>query len=141
MLMIKNYYYLIVGILAILFAFTHALNGQTTVLPMLNVNAIEVNTRTIFFYVWHIITTENLIFGIAFLFMAFYKDLSKVRFAAWMIGIIMIARWLVIFSSTLLAGNGGLKGILVDSVAIIIYTGLIILGTRVKGKIPDQNRI
>jgi hypothetical protein len=33
--MVKNYYYLVVGILATLFAFIHSWNGQTTVLPML----------------------------------------------------------------------------------------------------------
>ena len=76
--MIKNYYYWIVGVLAIFFAFTHAFNGQTVVIPMLNTDIIDVNLRTVLFYVWHIITIENLIFGVAFLFMAFHKDLSKV---------------------------------------------------------------
>jgi hypothetical protein len=137
--MIKNYYYLAAGILAILFAYTHALNGQTVVLPVLDVNTIDVNTKTTFFYVWHIITAENFILGLAFLFMAFYKDLSKVKFAAWMIAMIMIARWIIIFSSTLLKNPGSLKGILVDTIAIIIYTGLIMLGTRVRNKIPGQS--
>lgn len=136
--MIKNYYYLIVGVLAILFAFSHAWNGQTAVLPLLNEDTIEINTRTVFFYVWHIITIENLIFGIAFLFMAFYKDLSKVRLVAWLICIIIIARWVVIFISTMLKDSDSLRGIIIDSVAIIIFTGLIVLGTRVKDKISVQ---
>ena len=138
--MIKNYYYLTAGVLAILFAFTHAWNGQTAVLPMLNAETLDVNTRATFFYVWHIISAENFIFGTAFLFMAFYKDLSKVRFAAWMIGIIMIVRWLVIFGSTLRKDANGLKGILVDSVVILVYTGLIVLGTRVKDEIPVKKQ-
>lgn len=136
--MIRNYYYLIAGILAILFAFTHAWNGQTAVLPMLNIDAIGVNTKTILFYVWHIITAENFSFGIAFLVMASYKDLSKVKFAAWMISIIMIVRWAVIFGSTILKDINNLKGIAVDTIAIIIYTGLIVLGTRVNGKSSGQ---
>lgn len=135
--MIKNYYYLIVGVLAILFAFTHAINGQTTVLPSLNVDAIVKNTRTIFFYVWHIITIENFIFGMAFLIMAFYKDLSKVRFAAWMIGIIMIARWIVISGSMVFKNKLGLGDILIDTIAITIVVALIFLGTKVKNKISD----
>ena len=69
--MIKNYYYLIAGLLAILFSITHAWNGQTLVLPTLNVDTITTDTRTIFFYVWHIITAENLRFGLALLFIAF----------------------------------------------------------------------
>lgn len=133
--MIKNYYYLTVGVLAILFAFTHAWSGQTAVLPMLDVDTIGINTRTVFFYVWHIITIENLVFGVAFLFMAFHKDLSKVRFAAWMIGLVMIARWIVISGSTVLKNKIGLKEILMDTIAILIVIVLIILGTRVKNKI------
>ncbi|MHB9039759.1 MAG: hypothetical protein ACYC4T_03835 [Melioribacteraceae bacterium] len=42
--MIKNYYFFIVGILAILFPITHAWNGQTIVLPTLNVGTITTDT-------------------------------------------------------------------------------------------------
>lgn len=132
--MIKNYYYLVAGILAIIFSVTHALNGLNTVLPSLNVNSITVETKTIFFYVWHIITAENMLFGIAFLFMSFHKNLSKVRYAASIIAILMIIRWIVIFGGTLLYDAAGLKNILIDSIAIIIYVSVILLGTKVKDK-------
>lgn len=132
--MVKNYYYLIAGILAVLFSVSHAWNGQTVVLPYLNVDTITTDTKTVFFYVWHIITAENLLFGIAFLFMAFYKDLSKVRFTAWIIAILMIVRWVVIFGGTILYNASGLKNTLLDSIAIIIYVTLIILGIRIKDK-------
>jgi hypothetical protein len=133
--MIRNYYYLIVGFFSILFSFTHALNGQTTVLPLVNANSIDLSTKTIIFYVWHILTAENFIFGVSFLIMAFYKDLSKVKFAAWIIAIIMISRWGVIFCSTLFANKNALTDTLLDLIVIIIYVGLIILGTRIKDKI------
>lgn len=48
---IKNYYCLIVGVLAILFAFTHTWNGQSAVLPTLLVNDIALDTRITFTYV------------------------------------------------------------------------------------------
>ena len=134
--MIRNYYYLITGLLSILFAFSHAWNGQTSFLPSIEVARSEPTIQTTVFYVWHIITIENLIFGIAFLIMAFYKDLSKVRFAAWIILAIMIGRWMVIFGSTLIKNKNGLIDVLTDSIAIIIYIGLILLGIRVKEKIP-----
>lgn len=105
------------------------------VLPTLDVDATDLNTRTEFFYVWHIITIENLVFGVAFIFMAFCKDLSKVKFAAWTIGIIMITRWIIISGSTLLKNKIGLIEILMDTIAILIVVVLIILGTRVKNKI------
>lgn len=132
--MIKNYYYLVAGILAILFSITHALNGQNTVLPSLNASSITTETKTIFFYVWHIITAENLLFGIAFLFMSFHKNLSKVKYAASIIAILLVIRWIVILGGTLLYNASGLKNILIDSIAIAVYVSLIFLGTKVKDK-------
>jgi len=135
---IKNYYYLIVGILSILFSFTHSWNGQTTVLRIINASNIDLATQTTIFYVWHILTVENFIFGVSFLVMAFYKDLSKVKFTAWFIAVIMIARWCVIFGSTLFKNINSLTDTLTDLIVIIIYVGLIILGARQKDKIQGE---
>ena len=90
--MIKNYYYLVAGILAIVFSISHAFNGQNNVLPSLKADSITTETRTVFFDVWYIITAENMLFGIAFLFMSFHKNLSKAGYVAWMIVILMITR-------------------------------------------------
>jgi hypothetical protein len=133
--MVKNYYYLIVGILSILFSFTHAWNGQSTVLSIVNGSNIDLTTKTTIFYVWHIITAENFGFGVSLLIMAFYKDLSKVKFTAWFIVVMIIARWGVVFESTLFKNINSLTDTLPDLIAIIIYVGLIILGTRVKDKL------
>jgi hypothetical protein len=132
--MVKNYYYLIAGILAILFSVSHAWNGQTIVLPTLNVEKISIETRTVFFYVWHIITAENMLFGVAFIFISFHKDLTKVRFTAWIIALLMIGRLFVIVGGTLLYNASGLKNTLIDSIAIIVYVSIIVLGIRVKDR-------
>jgi len=132
-----NIYYLITGILSIIFSFTHAWNGHTTVLPSIYANSTDMTLKTTIFYVWHILTIENLIFGIAFIAMAFYRDLAKVRFVAWMIAAIMIARWVVIFGSTLLKNVNGITNTLIDSIAIIVFVGLIILGIRKKDNIQS----
>ena len=63
-----------------------------------------------------------------------FKDLSKVKFTAWFIAVIIIARWVVIFGSTLSQNINGLTDTLFDLIAIIIYVGLIILGTRIKDR-------
>ena len=130
--MIKNYYFLIAGILAIVFSVTHALNGQHAVLPALETAAVPEETRTIFFYVWHIITAENLVFGIAFLVMSVQNNAGRVRFAAWMTAVLMIVRWVVIFGSTWYQDVSGLKALWTDSIAIAVYVTLILLGTRNK---------
>jgi hypothetical protein len=127
---VKNYYYLVVGILSILFSFTHVWNGQTAVLPIIDGSSLNLSTKTTVFYIWHIISVENFTFGISFLVMAFYRDLSKVKFAAWLIAVIMIARLGVILGSTLFKNINDLVSTLTDLIAIIIFVGLILLGAR-----------
>ena len=67
--------------------------------------------------------------------MSTYKDLSKVRFTAWIVGIIMIARWFVIFGSTLFKNKVVLADTLTDTIAIVIVVALIFLGTRIENNI------
>jgi len=130
--MIKNYYYLIVGILSILSSLLLAWKGQSSFLPITNASDFDLASKTTIFYVWHIITVENLIFGIAFLVMSFCKDLSKVKFTAWMIAVIMVARWAVILGSTLFKNKNGVADTLTESIVILVFVGLISLGTRKK---------
>lgn len=129
---IRNYYYLIAGILSMLSAVTHVWNGQSVVLPALDISVISMDTRTIFTYVWHIITVENLIFGIAFIFMSFQSVQSKFQFVAWMIVSILTVRLLVILGVTALLDISALTDTILDSISIIIYVALIILGTKMK---------
>lgn len=131
---VKNFYYLIAGVLVILFAFTHAWHGQSAVLLTLNIDTISLGDQTIFTYVWHIITVENLVFGIAFIFMSLQTDQSKIRFSAWLIVAILSVRLIVILGVTAFFDASGLKDAVIDSVAIVIYVALIILGTRMKKK-------
>ena len=77
-------------------------------------------------YVWHIITAENLILGIGFIFMAFQTDQSKNRFVAWLITAILIVRLIVILGVTALIDVSGLTDTLIDSIAIVIYMAIII---------------
>lgn len=125
-----NVYFLIVGILSILFCFTHAWNGFTAVLPLIDGANFEIITKTTFFYVWHIISIENLVFGVAFIIMAFYKDAAKVKFTAWIIAIIIIARWGVILGSTLFKDINDIWNTLTDSIAIVVFVGLTLSGIR-----------
>ena len=138
---VRNIYYLIAGVLAVLFAFTHGWNGQSTVLLMPEVQAMSMDTQTVFTYVWHIITAENLIFGIAFFFMAFQNEQSKIRFAAWMIVAVLIVRLMVILGVTVLFNVSALTSTFIDSIAIVIYVALIIVGITMKGKRSSGQQI
>lgn len=138
---IKNFYYLIAGVLAVLFAFTHGYNGHSIVLLTPEVQGMSMDTQAVFTYVWHIITVENLIFGIAFFFMAFQSEQSRVRFAAWVIVAILIVRLMVILGVTALLNASALTDTFIDAIAIVIYVALIIVGTNMKGKRSNGQRV
>ena len=133
--MIRNYFYLIVGVLCILFAVTHTVNGVNTTLAALENSVMDDSSKTAFTYVWHIIGIENLVFGIALIIMAFQKSLSKVMFAAWMIITILALRWIVISTFTMMNTGAGMMQILPDTVAIFVVIILLVLGTRVRDKV------
>jgi hypothetical protein len=136
--MIKNYFYLIVGLLCVLFAVTHTWNGLETVLPVLDSTEIDGGTNTIFTYVWHIIGIENLVLGIALLIMAFQKNMEKVKFTAWVIIAILIMRWIIITLFTVLNNESSVMDLLPDTIAILTVVLLLLLGIRVKSKITNE---
>ena len=106
-------------------------------MPITNTPDFDLASKTTIFYVWNTITVENLIFGIAFIVMSVYKDLSKVKFTAWMTAIIMVARLTVILGSTLFRNKNGVSDTLTESIVILIFVGLITLGIRKKEKISE----
>ena len=136
--MVRNYFYLIVGLLCVLFAVTHTLNGLATTLPILDNAEIDNNTKVAFTYVWHIIGIENLVFGIALLIMAFWKNTSKVKFTAWLIIVILMMRWMVITFFTLLNNYGSVKQLIPDTIAIFVVIILLLIGTKVKDRISNE---
>ena len=136
--MVKNYFYLVVGLLCTLFAVTHTLNGTATVLPVLDNVGMEISVKTTFTYVWHIIGVENFILGIALLIMAFQKNLSKVKFAVWLIIAILSVRWITIATFTILNDSNAMKHLIPDTIAILVIIVLLLLGTKVKSKVSDE---
>jgi hypothetical protein len=136
--MIRNYFYLVVGLLCILFAVTHTLNGVETSLSSLDYAQIENNAKVAFTYVWHIIGIENLVFGIALLIMAFRKNQLRVKFTAWLIIVVLAMRWIVISYFTVLNNNGNFKLLIPDTIAIFVVIILLLLGTKVKERISNE---
>lgn len=137
-IMVKNYFYLVVGLLCILFAIAHTLNGTTTVLPVLDNVGIGISLKTTFTYVWHIIGVENFVLGVALLIMAYQKNLSKVKFTAWLIIAILSVRWITIATFTILNDSNAIKHLIPDTIAILVIIVLLLLGTKVKSKVPDE---
>lgn len=136
--MVKNYFYLIAGLLCIVFAVTHTLNGTSTVLPVLDEVGMEDGIKTSFTYVWHIIGVENLVMGIALLVMAFQRNPSRVTFTAYLFIAILAVRWLTIAAFTLLNDSDSATQLLPDTIAILVTVGLLLFGTRVKPRISKQ---
>lgn len=97
-------------------------------------SAIAADTRTVFMYVWHIITAENLVFGGVFILMSLKIEQSKIRIAAWTIVLLLVVRLMVILGITAFYDVSELTDTLIDSIAIVIYVALIILGIKMKNK-------
>ena len=125
---IRNYYFLIVGILSVLFSVSHGWFGETSVLPLIETSNLDISSRTAVFYTWHMSTAENFIFGIVFFIMAFYKDATKLKFTVWMIISIVVIRYAVFFVSTWIKNRSGINDAIPELVILIIYVVLMILG-------------
>ena len=125
---IRNYYFLIVGILSVLFSVSHGWFGETTLLPLIESSNLDLSTRTAVFYTWHMSTAENFIFGIVFFIMAFYKDATKLKFTVWVIVSIVVIRYAVFFVSTWIKNKSGINEAIPELVILILYVVLILMG-------------
>jgi hypothetical protein len=66
--------------------------------------------------------------------MAFQKNLEKVKFTAWVIIAVLILRWVIITSVTVLNDKSGIADLLTDTLAILTVVVLLLFGIRVKNK-------
>jgi len=129
----KNIFYLIAGLLLIVLAVTHTMFGLGTALPTLHGSDIGIDIITVFTFQLHMIGVQDLLYGIAAIVMAFQKDLSKVKFAAWLLTAILIARWAIMALVTVAYGNVG-TDLLTSSIAFLIVIILLLLGVICKKK-------
>ena len=104
---------------------------------MLDNAAMAHDAKVAFTYVWHIIGVENIVFGIALLIMAFQKNQSEVRCAAWLIIALLSMRWVVITSVTLANGSSVMQ-LIPDTIAILVVITLLWFGTKVKDNVSDK---
>jgi len=129
---VKNYFYLVVGILSVLFAGSQTWNGLQTMLPALRGSNIDSSVMTILAYQWFIIIAEQLVFGIALIIMAFQKSVTKIKIAAWVITGIIFVRGVVTVVVTVLLGISNITNLLTSTIAIFALFALMLLGNRVK---------
>jgi len=128
----KNAFYLIAGLLFVFLAATHTWFGLETALPILHSSDIDNSTITIFTFQLHMIGMQDLLYGTAAIIMAFQKDMTKVKFVAWLLIAILLARWIIMTIVTVTYGN--VTDLLTSSVAFLILIILLFFGARVKNK-------
>jgi hypothetical protein len=127
-----NYFYLVVGILCVLFAGSQTWNGLQTMLPALHGSTIDSSIMTVFIYQWYIIIAEQLVFGIALIIMAFQKSVAKIKIAAWVITAILFMRGVTTVIVTVLLGISNMTNLLISAIAIFSLVALMLLGNRVR---------
>jgi len=130
--MIKNYFYLIAGVLFIILAVTHTIFGLQTALPDLHVSGISADIVTVFTFQLHMIGVQDLIYGLAAIFMAFQKSATQTRLTAWVIMLIMMARWIIMAVVTFMYNSDNLGDLLTSSIAFLVLLVLLFLGQRRK---------
>ena len=128
--MIRNYFYLIVGLVCLLSAVTHTLNGLETAIASLNHSTMDAHNKVVFTYVWHIIGAENVVFGIALLITAFYKNTTGGKYIAGFIMAMLVVRWLAILSFSLLNNIENITTLIPET--IIIWVVIILLWFGIK---------
>ena len=129
---VKNYFYLVVGVLSILFAGSQTWNGLQTILPVLHGSNIDNSTITVLTYQWYIIIAEQLVFGIALIIMSFQKSVAKIKFAAWVITAVLFVRGIATVVVTVSQDISHMTNFLTSTIAIFALFGLLLLGNRVK---------
>ena len=130
--MIRNYFYLVVGVLCLLSAVTHEMNGFTTLFPALSNTNIDAESKVTFNYLWHIIATENIVMGIALVLMALRKNDNAGKYIAQFVMALLAVRWASIAFSTLTADWANFTKILPESIIMWVLILLLWLGTRKK---------
>lgn len=141
--MVRNYFYLIVGFICLLSAFTHAIGGLSSVFPNLTTSIIEPNTKVIFTYIWHIIAGENIVFGIVLLILALNKNVVNDKLTVWLIMAVLIVRWVIIIITYFILSNN-ISDITILIPESIVMWGLIILlwfGLKKKSKIISNKNV
>jgi len=135
---VKNIFYFIAGLLSVILAATHTWYGLDTALPILHHSPIESSLRTVFTFQLHMIGAQDFIYGIAAICMAFRKDMTKVKFTAWVLIAILLARWVIMTLVTVMYGN--VADLLTSSIAFFVLIVLLSLGIRAKDKSLTMSR-
>ena len=130
--MICNYFYLVVGVLCLLSAVTHEMNGFTTLFPALSNTNIDAESKVTFNYLWHIISTENVVMGIALVLIALRKNDNAGKYIAQFVMALLAVRWASIAFSTLTADWANFTKILPESIIMWVLILVLWLGTRKK---------
>ena len=130
--MIRNYFYLVVGVLCLLSAVTHEMNGFTTLFPALSNTNIDAESKVTFNYLWHIIATENVVMGIALVLIALRKNDNAGKYIAQFVMALLAVRWASIAFSTLTADWANFPKILPESIIMWVLILVLWLGTRKK---------
>jgi len=108
------------------------MNGFTTLFPALSNTNIDAESKVTFNYLWHIISTENVVMGIALVLIALRKNDNAGKYIAQFVMALLAVRWASIAFSTLTADWANFTKILPESIIMWVLILVLWLGTRKK---------
>jgi len=129
---VRNWFYFIVGVIAVISAVTHTVDGLATEIPALSVANLEYMTQSVFVFNYHIVAADHLGIGIALIAMSFKNNTPATKSAAWVVIAISFARVVVsiitVFTTMSAAGSAGTFWI--PAIANIVCIVFLLLGTQ-----------
>ena len=133
----KNWFYFIAGVILGLGAISHTFAyGVGVGFPILHSSNLDPHTISVFTFNHHMIGIIDLFFGTVLIFMAFQKSVEKVKLTAWLITVIIFARWIIMILTyiIIMPDTSYVMDLLTSSIAFLAMLVLLLLGTIVKEK-------
>ncbi len=126
--MITNYFFLLAGLIAVLFSIGHGFFIQKHVMGEVSATGMQRATKRSIFAFLHYPTSMLFLSSIALIIASTFSVISTAHPLAWFIAAINAGNLLVAISATLAKDREALMSVVLPSIAMIVWIGIIVAG-------------
>jgi hypothetical protein len=123
-------YFLLSGLMSLMFTVGHVLWGQEFVIGQLPARNIDQSLVALVAMGWNLNATTTLLSGIALVMIARRPDTPGVLPLVWFIVAINVARYVMLLGTVLASPSYDLIALVYQSVGLFMYVGCMLLGIR-----------
>jgi hypothetical protein len=121
-------YFLLTGLLSLMFTVGHVLWGQEFVIGQLQAQNIDQSLIAMVAMGWNLNATTTLLSGIALIMIGRRSDTPGLLSLVWFIVAINVARYLMLLGTVLASPSYDLTALVYQSVGLFMYVGCMLLG-------------